>query len=201
MLIELPQATAVSSLLIGQSLNGSSTKLGVGMYTAEEIAHALTLLSGAVLVIIGVLRLGWTVEFIPQVPIAAFTTAASIAIIATQLPAVLGLQGVNIQAAPHHVLIDTLRRLPHANVDAALGISTIVLLFFLGSLFSTMEERQPTRKRFWAFISTFRIPFTVGILTFISYIINHISPHSSPFRIVGQIPSGKLYHFPNKGSQ
>ncbi|KAH6608546.1 glycosyltransferase family 22, partial [Trichoderma cornu-damae] len=184
-------ATAVGSLLIGQSLNGSTTKLGVGMYTAEEIAHTLTILSGVVLVIFGALRLGWTVEFIPQVAIAAFTTAASITIIATQLPAVLGLQGINTQAAPHRVFIETLRRAPHARVDAVLGISTIVLLSTFGSLCSMMEKRQPARKRLWSFISTFRLPFAVGILTLISYIINHgSSSRHSPFRVVGKIPSG-----------
>jgi sodium-independent sulfate anion transporter 11 len=161
------------------------------MYTSEEIAHALTILSGFVLVILGSLRLGWIVEFIPQVPIAAFTTAASIKIIATQLPTVFGLQGVSTQAAPHDVLIETVRRIPHAKVDTVFGISTIILLSIFGRLCVMMEKRQPTRTRLWTFISTFRLPVTIGILTLISFIINHNNPfRSSPFRVVGQMPSG-----------
>jgi sodium-independent sulfate anion transporter 11 len=40
-----------------------------GVYKPEEIAHALSFLAGAILFVLGILRLGWLIEFIPYVSI------------------------------------------------------------------------------------------------------------------------------------
>jgi sodium-independent sulfate anion transporter 11 len=52
---------------------------------AEAIARSLALISGCVLLFIGVIRIGWIVEFIPLVAIGAFMTGSAISIAAGQV--------------------------------------------------------------------------------------------------------------------
>ena len=98
-------------------------------YRSEEIAHALSILVGAVMLFFGLFRLGWIVEFVPYIAISSFVTAASITIMSTQIPTALGISGIDTAHAPYLVLTDTIKNLPNAKVDAAIGISSIVLLF------------------------------------------------------------------------
>ena len=119
--------TAVGSLLVGGVISKIEAE-HPGVYRPEQIAHALSFLAGAALFILGILRLGWLIEFIPYVPISAFVTSASITIISTQLPTVLGITGINTRQAPYNVYINTLRNLSRTKLDAAIGISTIILL-------------------------------------------------------------------------
>lgn len=150
------------------------------------------MLSGAVLLFFGLLRLGWIIEFIPYIPISAFVTAASITIMSTQIPTALGIQGVNTRDAPYRVLIDTLKGLPTARLDAAIGISSIVLLFAIRDFCAFMEKRQPAHKRMWSFISSLRLTFTMLLFTLISFLVHGKGDVPSPkFRIVGPIDRGK----------
>jgi sodium-independent sulfate anion transporter 11 len=57
---------------------------------ATQVASALAVLCGAFVVILGILRLGFIVDFIPLVSIAAFMTGSAINIAAGQVPAMMG---------------------------------------------------------------------------------------------------------------
>ncbi|KAL1593185.1 hypothetical protein SLS60_010793 [Paraconiothyrium brasiliense] len=162
-----------------------------GVYQAQEIAHAICFLCGLVLLLLGFLRLGWLIEFIPYPPINAFVTAASITIISTQLPTCLGIKGINTREAPYRVYINTLKGLPNAQLDAAIGISSIILLFAIQNFCSKMEVRQPKKKRMWGMISSLRLTFTVLLYTFISWLVHRttVAGHEK-FRIVGHIEKG-----------
>lgn len=151
------------------------------------------MISGAILIFLGLFRLGWLIEFIPYVPISAFVTAASITIMSTQLPVVLGITGVNTRQAPYLVLVNTLKGLGRTKLDAAIGITSIVLLFFIRDVCAKMEVRQPLRKRMWVTISSLRLTFTILLYTFVSWLVHRNTPvGESKFRIVGVIQSGKL---------
>jgi hypothetical protein len=62
------QTTAVGSLLVGSVISKIEAEKP-GVYKPEEIAHALSFLAGAILFVLGILRLGWLIEFIPYVSI------------------------------------------------------------------------------------------------------------------------------------
>ncbi|CAO2655048.1 Nn.00g117810.m01.CDS01 [Neocucurbitaria sp. VM-36] len=182
--------TAVGSLLVGSVISKIETK-HPGVYRPEDIAHALSFLAGAILFVLGILRLGWLIEFIPYIPISAFVTAASINIISTQLPVVLGITGINTRTSPYKVFVNTLKGLPRARLDAAIGITSIVLLWLIRDGCSKMELRQPQRKRMWSLISSLRLTFTILLYTLISWLVHRKVPGGQErFRILGRIEKG-----------
>jgi len=82
--------TALSCLLVGASLSGLAAP-----GSAEWIALAvwLALLSGALQIALGFLRFGWLLNLVSAPVLMAFTQAAAVLIILSQLPALLGLPG------------------------------------------------------------------------------------------------------------
>jgi sodium-independent sulfate anion transporter 11 len=161
------------------------------VYTAQEIAHSLSFLSGMILLFLGFFRLGWLIEFIPYPPISAFVTSASITIVSTQLPTCLGITGINTRESPYKVLINTMKNLPNAGLDAAIGITSIILLFAIQDVCAKLEVLKPRRKRMWSMISSLRLTFTVLLYTLISWLVHRNTPESSrKFRIVGKIEKG-----------
>jgi sulfate permease, SulP family len=82
--------TALSCLLIAASLQGMAQP-----FSAEwvNLAIWLALLAGAMQMVLGGLRAGWLVNMISAPVLTGFTQAAGVLIIASQLPALLGLKG------------------------------------------------------------------------------------------------------------
>lgn len=164
-----------------------------GEYSAEEIAKCLTFLSGVILIFLGLFRLGWIIELIPYIPISAFVTSASITIIGTQLPVTLGIQGINTRRAPYKVYSDTLKKLSDTQLDAAIGLTSIILLYVIREVCAKLEVRKPAKKRLWATISSLRLTFTILLYTFISWLVHRTIPHDKSywkFKLVGKIESG-----------
>lgn len=186
-------ATAIGSLLMGHNIHVIILKLGVGMYTAEEVAHGITIFAGFICFVFGALKLSRLVGLVPPVAVNAFTTATCIKVMMTQLPVLLGLRGVSTRGPPYVTIIGIFRYISHMRIDAAFGISTIVVLVAFGRLCAIMAKRQTTKKQFWDCFASFRLPITVGLSTIISYIINHShDPSTSPFSLVGYIEPGTL---------
>lgn len=184
------QTTAVGSLLVGSVISKIEAE-HPGVYKPEDIAHALSFLAGIVLFVLGILRLGWLIEFIPYVPISAFVTSASITIVSTQLPTVLGIHGINTRESPYKVYINTLKSLPRTQLDATIGITSIILLWLIRDVCAKMEMRQPHKKRMWSLISSLRLTFTILFYTLISWLVHRNVPTGQEkFRIVGHIDKG-----------
>ncbi|KAG8631590.1 hypothetical protein KVT40_000730 [Elsinoe batatas] len=182
--------TIVGSLLIGSAVT-SIEESHPGKYTPEEVAKALSLISGAVLLFLGFARLGWLLDFIPYIPISAFVTAASITIMSTQLPMLLGIPNINTRHAPYRVFIDTFKGLSRTRLDAAIGLTALTFLFVLKSVCARMEQRQQQRKRLWTMLSSIRMAVTVLLFTFVSWLVNrHADPSATKFRIVGKMEQG-----------
>lgn len=199
------QTTAVGSLLVGTMVTKVDEKRP-GVYSHEEVAKVLSVLAGGILLLLGLLRLGWIIDFIPYVPISAFVTSASITIMSTQIPVALGIPNINTREEPYKVLISTLQGLPRAKVDTSIGISCIAMLFAIRNACAKMEVRQPSRKRMWAFVSSLRLTFAMLLYTLISWLVNRGLPEgTSRFRIVGKIDHGKTLDDPtistNHGGQ
>lgn len=192
--------TAVGSLLVGSVVSKINEASESGelskTYENEEIARTLSLVAGFVLLFLGLFRLGWIIEFIPYVPISAFVTAASITIMSTQAPVALGINHINTREAPYKVIINTLKGLPRTQLDAAIGLSCLFMLFMIREFCSYMEKRQPQRKRMWTTINSLRQTFAMLLYTIIAYLVHMNIPKEeldnggTKFRLVGNIERG-----------
>ncbi|KAG4271733.1 hypothetical protein FPRO04_10680 [Fusarium proliferatum] len=185
--------TAVGSLLVGEVISHVHESRP-DTYTSAEIAGTLSFMTGIILFALGLFRLGWLVEVIPYIPVSAFITAASISIMCTQLPVLLGIHGVNTREEPYKVFISTMKNLGGTKLDAAIGISCLVLLELAKFVFAKLEARQPARKKMWSIMSSLRLTFAMLLYTLVSFLVNrNLKEDESKFRIVGHINQGFVH--------
>ena len=64
-----------------------------GEWSGPQIASALALLTGAIVLGVGLLRLGWLVEFIPLPAVSGFMTGSALNIAVGQVPGLMGIAG------------------------------------------------------------------------------------------------------------
>lgn len=159
---------------------------------AEEIARTLALISGCVVLFIGLARIGWIVEWISLTAITAFMTGSAISIGVGQIPALLGISGVNTREPAYIVFINTLKALPNAKMDAAMGLTALFMLYAIRVGFNFLSAKQPNRKKTYFFLSTLRIAFVLLLYILISYLVNRKikDPKKAHFKILGNIPRG-----------
>ncbi|KAF1914323.1 sulfate transporter family-domain-containing protein [Ampelomyces quisqualis] len=167
--------------------------------TAPDIARALSVIAGAVLLFIGLTRLGPIVELIPLVAITSFMTGAALSIGVGQVPALMGISGVNNRGPTYLVIIDTLKGLPRTKLDAAMGLSALFLLYAIRIFCSWMTRKQPSKKKLWFFLSTLRMAFVILLYILISWLANRnitalkgAKPNmtKAKFKILGKVPRG-----------
>ena len=161
---------------------------------AEVIARALAVISGAVLLFIGLIRFGRIVELIPLVAIASFMTGAAISIGAGQVPGLMGIPNVNTRGATYLVIINTLKGLQNTKLDAVIGLSALTMLYGIRAFCNFMTKKQPNRKKLWFFISTLRMAFVILLYILISWLVNrHVKGDAkkAKFKILGRVPRGK----------
>lgn len=195
---------AVMSLQTGIVVNSVKDRLG-NAYTNAQIAVCLAFICGFIVLAIGLLRLGWIVEFIPQPAVSGFMTGSAINIAAGQVPALLGLAGrLNTRAATYDVIINTLKNLPYCryvlsftsqsnvlmtSLDAAFGIPALVTLYGLKWGLQSVSTKYPKYARIAFFASCLRHAFVIIIFTIISWRVN--SGYATPrIALVGMVPSG-----------
>lgn len=184
------QAVAVMSTLVGNII--VRVRAEHPEFAPDQISRALALISGAVLLFIGLIRAGWIVEFIPLVSITSFMTGAAISIAASQLPALMGIPGINTREAASDVIINTLKALPRTKIDAAMGLSALFLLYFIRGLCSHMATKRSGKNKLWFFVSTLRLAFIILLYTLISFLVNRgiTNPNEAKFKILGNVPRG-----------
>jgi len=78
---------SIAAIMVAQALG--SLPSGVNPFAAAAL---LALLGGAVLLALGLLRLGWLANFLGHPVLSGFTSAAALLIIASQLPALVGVR-------------------------------------------------------------------------------------------------------------
>lgn len=64
-----------------------------GDWPGTQIASALAVITGFITIAIGLLRLGWLVEFIPLPAVSGFMTGSAVSIAAGQVPGLMGISG------------------------------------------------------------------------------------------------------------
>jgi sodium-independent sulfate anion transporter 11 len=107
----------------------------------------------------------------------------------------MGITGINTRESPYRVIIETLKGLPRTQLDAVVGISSLVLLTVIRNVCAKLEVRQPARKRFWAMVSSLRLTFAMLLYTLIAWLVHRTLPKDvRKFRLVGHIESGEFPH-------
>ena len=86
------QPVAVVSITLSQII-AEIDKHYPKKYTAPEIAITLSFVCGFIALGIGMLRLGWIVEFIPLPALSGYVTGSAITIVASQVPGLMGITG------------------------------------------------------------------------------------------------------------
>jgi SulP family sulfate permease len=109
--------TALTCLLVGASLSGLAEP-GSPQWIA--LAVWLALLSGLLQIVLGFVRFGWLLNLVNSPVLMAFTQAAAVLIIASQLPALLGFADWDRLLSPPHVFWPA----------TAFGVASFALLVF-----------------------------------------------------------------------
>ncbi|KAI0747885.1 sulfate permease [Daedaleopsis nitida] len=163
------------------------------VWPAPQIATTVAFICGFIVLLIGLLRLGWLVEFIPAPAVSGFMTGSAINIVSGQVPGLLGETGFDTRAATYKVIIDCFKFLPVTKLDAAFGITGLVSLYAIRYLCDFLSSRYPRRKRLFFFISVFRNAFVIVILTIASWLYCRDRKSASgkyPIKILLSVPRG-----------
>ena len=83
---------AVMSLTVAQIIK-HVTDAHPGEWSHPQIATTVAFVCGFIVLGIGLLRLGWLVEFIPAPAVSGFMTGSALSIVSGQVPGLLGLSG------------------------------------------------------------------------------------------------------------
>lgn len=152
-----------------------------------EYAILLCFLSGCVTIVLGILRLGFLVEFVSVPVVSGFTSAASLIIACSQIK---GLLGLKIHAES---FVDTWRELyNHVGStrmpDLILSCCCISILLLL-KVFKDLKCKNKYLSTFLWFLGTGRNAIVVVLCAVASYIFE--MKHSvAPFLLTGHIDAG-----------
>jgi sodium-independent sulfate anion transporter 11 len=159
-------------------------------YSPGVIASSLSLIAGCIVLAMGLLRLGWIVDLISITSLSAFMTGSAITIMTSQLPSLLGLDGVSNRESPYKVIINSLKNLPETKIDAAMGLTALFLLYLIRTVLTHAAERYPTKKRIIFFANTMRTVFVILLYTMVSWLVNRNRRDDPLFDVLGTVPQG-----------
>ncbi|ORY76381.1 sulfate permease [Protomyces lactucae-debilis] len=182
---------AVMSALVGDIL--AEAKKTHPDVPGHVIASALAVICGVIVTAMGLLRLGFIVDFIPIPSIAAFMTGSAISIIAGQVPALLGNNTANkfsTRGPAYRVIIDTLKHLPDSTLNAAFGFSALALLYAIKWGFGYAAKKYPNRAKLYFFLNTLRTAFVLLLFTMISWLVNRNHRKNPKISILKTVPRG-----------
>jgi sodium-independent sulfate anion transporter 11 len=185
---KLYQPVAVLSTVVGNVLTKVAKKLP--KTPAHEVAGSLALISGCIVFFIGLVRLGWIVEFISLTAIAAYMTGSAVNIAVGQVPGLMGITGFSNRDATYRVVINTLKHLGRTKLDAAMGLTALLMLYLIRGACSYSAKRYPQKSKLFFFISTLRTAFVILLYTMISWLVNRHHKKKPKFAILGTVPRG-----------
>ncbi|KAL6854610.1 sulfate permease [Trichoderma novae-zelandiae] len=154
------------------------------------VATAFAVIAGSLVLVIGILRLGWLVDLISITSLSAFMTGSAITIGASQLPSLFGITSFSNRDAAYRVIVNTLKHLPEAKLDATVGLTALFLLYLIRHTLSTAAERWPNNKRVIFFLNTMRTVFVILFYTMVSWVINKDRKEEPAIRVLGVVPKG-----------
>lgn len=182
---------AVLSTVTGNVVLKASKELpGVPL---DIIASSLAIVAGSIVLFLGLARLGWIVEFITLAAISAFMTGSAINIAVGQVPAMMGITGFSARETTYKVVINILKHLGRSDLNAAIGLSALFLLYAIRSSCSILAKRFPNKAKMFFFLSTLRTAFVILLYILISYLANrHLKAKGKKpkFATLGVVPRG-----------
>ena len=184
------QPVAVMSLIVGNVvLKVQHTNPDI---PAHVVASALAIICGAIIAFLGLVRLGFIVEYISLAAISAFMTGSALNIAVGQFPALMGITGFDTRASTYKVVINILKHLGRSKLDAAMGVTALVLLYLIRAACNFSAKKMPSKAKFFFFLSTLRTAFVILLYTLISYLVNrhHRATKQNKFKITGPVPRG-----------
>ncbi|KAI1468898.1 sulfate permease [Daldinia caldariorum] len=158
--------------------------------TPWVIASALALISGAIVLFIGLIRCGWIVELIPLVSLAAFMTGSAINIAAGQVPTLMGITGFSTRDSTYMVIINTLKNLGKTDLNAAMGLTALTMLYTIRFSCTWAAKKFPNHHKLFFFLSTLRAVFVILLYTMISWLVNMHRRDHPAFAILKDVPRG-----------
>ncbi|XP_018563079.1 sodium-independent sulfate anion transporter-like isoform X3 [Anoplophora glabripennis] len=158
-------------------------------------AVLLCFLSGCIIFILGLLHLGFIVEFFSYPVIAGFTTAAALNIASSQIKSLLGIAGKSQEFLESWIyVVEHIKET--RKWDAVLGFTTIVFLVITKEIrrYGTLKIRPEwSRNRnilgiFLFMFSLARNAIAVIVGTLLAY--NYYEDDNTPFRLTGNVTGG-----------
>lgn len=191
---------AVMSLQVSKVITKVQSKVGTDKYSSPEIATFLSLICGGIAAGLGLLRLGFILEFISMPAVMGFISGSAFSIITGQVPGLLGYNSaVNSRKSSFYTVVHTLKNLPLTNVNAAFGLVPLFLLYLWKFLCGYLGKRYPQKKMFFFYVAQLRNAIIIIVATAISWGIVHPelkrfsgpkSKFKSTIKTIGVVPSG-----------
>ena len=191
---------AVMSLQVSKVIAAVQAKVGEDTYKPEEIATFLSLICGGIATAIGILRLGFILEFISIPAVMGFMSGSAFSIIVGQVPGLLGYSSlVNTRESTYKVVINTLKHLPKGNKNAAFGVIPLFLLYVWKFGADYGQKRWPRYKTYLFYFQQLRNAIIIIVATAISWGIVHPkrksfdgpdSKFKPPIQVIGVVPKG-----------
>ena len=160
-------------------------------FEPHEVASALAVIAGAIVCFIGLVRCGWLVDFISLAAISAFMTGSAINIAVAQVPALMGITGFSNRESTYKVVINTLKYLGSSELDAAVGLTALLLLYLIRGFCTLAAKKQPNRAKMFFFIATLRTAFVILLYTLIGWLVQRDQRRKPSFKILGNVPRGE----------
>ncbi|EOD48737.1 putative sulfate permease protein [Neofusicoccum parvum UCRNP2] len=161
-------------------------------YEGHQVASALAVIVGAIVCFLGLARLGWLVDFISLTAISAFMTGSAINIAVGQVPGMMGITGFSTRESTYKVVINILKHLGRSDLNAAMGITALAMLYIIRGVCTYSAKRFPSKAKLFFFLSTLRTVFVILLYTMISWLVNrhHRSKKERKFTLLGDVPRG-----------
>ncbi|CAH2086824.1 unnamed protein product [Euphydryas editha] len=154
-----------------------------------DYAVFVAFLSGWVVLAMGVMNLGFLVEFISIPVISGFTTAAALQIASAQLISLFGMKGASGNYFSES-MINFFKSITTFNIrDSILGVVTILILMALKRIGEGCSRTDGVVKQLRWLLSLARNAVVVIIGIIIAYILK-VTTGEEPLRIIGEIGSG-----------
>ncbi|KAK9371638.1 sulfate transporter family-domain-containing protein [Lipomyces chichibuensis] len=179
---------AVMSTLVGNIV--LQVHQSYPQYAPHDVASAVAIISGAIVLFIGLIRCGWIVDFISLTSISAFMTGSAINIAVGQVPTLMGITGFSTRAPTYEVVINILKHLGRTKLDAAIGLTALTMLYLIRSACSYSAKRFPNKSKLFFFLATLRTAFVILLYVMISWLVNRHYRQHPKFAILGPVPRG-----------
>lgn len=190
---------AVMSLQVGKVVQKVQDQYG-DTYSAPEIATFLSLICGGIAAAMGLLRIGFILEFISMPAVMGFMSGSAFNIITGQVPSLMGYNSaVNTRKSSFYTVIHTLKNLGLTNLNAVFGLIPLFLLYVWKFGCEYLGKRYPKRKLWFFYLQQLRNAIILIVFTAISWGVVHpelksytgnISSFKGSIKTIGVVPSG-----------